>query len=68
MAYFLDPELDALTKGSTRQRTIPLSTPGQRRPNKYGKRCHKCSTWVAAGAGYLDKDSGAWVVYCTDCP
>lgn len=73
MAYFLDPELAALTIGSThsipQQRTGGLSViDGGRRKNKFGKSCHNCKTWVPAGKGYLGKDGGAWVVYCNPCP
>lgn len=71
MAYFLDEELNALTKGSARDivRSAP-STKGStsRRPNRFPKPCHKCGTYVKAQAGYLDKVAGAWVVYCPDCP
>lgn len=71
MAYFLDPELAALTVGSTRrvpqQRTAETAQ-DNRRKNKFGKSCHKCRTWVKAGEGYLDKEDGSWVVYCATCP
>lgn len=73
MAYFLDPELAALTAGSSRR--IPQQRTGDqpvasdsRRPNKFGKSCHKCKTWVGAGKGYLGRESGTWVVYCNKCP
>ncbi len=74
MAYFLDPELDALTRGNNRAPVGAASTAvldrSQHRPNKFGKTCHSsgCGKWVAAGAGYLAKEDGAWVVYCRTCP
>lgn len=70
MAYFLDPELDALTTGKSRQPVrSPRTDPGQnRRANKFGKKCQSCDTWVKAGAGYLGQLNGAWVVYCSTCP
>lgn len=71
MAYFLDPELAALTTGSKRsipQQRTSATAMESRRKNKFGKSCHKCKTWVAAGKGYLGRDGGAWVVYCTTCP
>jgi hypothetical protein len=71
MAYFLDSELAALTTGSTRripQQRTNETAPDSRRKNKFGKRCHKCNTWVPAEKGYLGKDGGAWVVYCHTCP
>jgi hypothetical protein len=70
----LDEELNALTTGSARgipqQRTserLPEDG-GPRRPNKFGKSCFKCHTWVKAGKGYLGRIEGAWVVYCNTCP
>lgn len=69
MAYFLDEELSALATNAKTAR--PDSTKGstsRKTPNRYGKRCHKCQVWVQPQAGYLAKESGAWVVYCTDCP
>jgi len=70
MAYFLDPELAALAPGGSRrgpQPTAPAVDP-TRRPNRYGKRCHGCGTWVPEKKGYLGNLNGAWVVYCTTCP
>lgn len=67
MAYFLDPELAALATGTVRTASAAAPT-GVRRPNKFGKSCQKCKTWVPAQAGYLGKDNGAWVVYCANCP
>jgi hypothetical protein len=71
MAYFLDEELAALTTESARptpQKGGLSVVNGDRRPNKFGKRCHSCGTWVPAQKGYLGKDGGAWVVYCNPCP
>lgn len=69
MAYFLDPELAALVTGGRRTATATVDAPQtDRRKNKFGKSCHKCTTWVAAEKGYLGKEKGAWVVYCTKCP
>lgn len=74
MAYFLDPELAALTTGrpvpGTRMvvTTTPVADTSNRRKNKFGKKCHGCSVWVPAQEGYLGKESGTWVVYCTKCP
>lgn len=67
MAYFLDPELAALATGNYKVRTTS-DAPARKMPNKYGKRCDGCGTWVPAKAGYLGKSNGAWVVYCTKCP
>jgi hypothetical protein len=69
VAFFLDPELARLVEGSSSgapAKTAPAS--GTRRPNKFGKKCHGCGTWVKPQEGYLGKDGGAWVVYCTTCP
>lgn len=67
MAYFLDPELDALTTGKPRR--SPRRAPEKvKAPNKFGKSCHSCGHWVNAGAGYRDQVSGGWVVYCSTCP
>jgi len=46
MAYFLDPELDALTTGKSRPAAgSPRVNPDKpRRPNKFGKKCHGCGT------------------------
>jgi hypothetical protein len=70
MAYFLDPELAALTTGNSRipQQRTSATAPESRRTNKFGKSCAHCHTWVKAGKGYLDKKDGAWVVYCNTCP
>lgn len=68
MAYFLDPELAALTTGNSRTSSLPSAGSGTQRKNRYGKSCHKCKTWVKAEAGYLGKSGGAWVVYCITCP
>lgn len=74
MAYFLDPELDALTRGHNRTPIAATATAvldrSACRPNKFGKTCHSsgCGKWVKAGAGYLAKEDGAWVVYCHTCP
>ena len=74
MAYFLDPELAALTRGGNRKApatsdNAPAAAPApNRRPNKFGKRCSGCNTWVQAGKGYLGRVGGNWVVYCHDCP
>lgn len=67
MAYFLDEELDSLTTGRPRQspRQAPVK---ERKPNRFGKKCHSCGCWVNAGAGYLDQAAGGWVVYCSSCP
>ena len=71
MAYFLDDELNALTTNAKAAPARTASSKGsqsRRTPNRYGKRCHKCSTWVQPQAGYLAKENGAWVVYCPTCP
>lgn len=75
MAYFLDPELDALTTGKSRPvaqspRVSPVAAreAGGRRANKFGKKCEGCGGWVNAGAGYLGQKHGGWVVYCSTCP
>lgn len=73
MAYFLDPELAALTMNPPAAERTPRKTSehpqsGNRRPNKFGKHCHGCGAWVPAQMGYLGKEKGTWVVYCTECP
>lgn len=70
MAYFLDPELAALTAGKVVRTTVSAApaASGARRKNKFGKSCHGCGKWVKAAQGYLGQENGAWVVYCTSCP
>jgi hypothetical protein len=71
MAYFIDPELDALTTGRSRpvaESPVAVQEAGGRRANKFGKKCEGCGGWVNAGAGYLGQKHGGWVVYCSTCP
>lgn len=75
MAYFIDPELEALATGRRHPAQVsPRTSPeaarnaGGRKPNKFGKKCHGCGCWVNAGGGYLANQHGGWVVYCSTCP
>lgn len=68
MAYFLDPELNALATGQSRRPSTGAAPADSRRKNKFGKSCKSCGTWVAAQKGYLANEGGAWVVYCATCP
>lgn len=62
MAYFLDPSLDALTKGGT------VTVPARIVSNKFAKACDAgCGSQVGAGQGRLEKKFGAWKVYHLAC-
>jgi len=72
MAYFIDedevqtpPAPASAQPHFTRK---PAATSADKRPNRYGGKCTKCSAWVEAGAGYLTGRAGAWTTEHIECP
>lgn len=64
MAYFLDPALDALARGTDRS----ASSARKVTPNRFAKDCSGgCGAVVPAGKGRLEKKAGAWQVYHLAC-
>jgi len=35
--------------------------------NKYSGKCSVCGGFVRRQAGYIQKNNGKWVVYCSNC-
>jgi len=68
MAYFETETVETVSSPRPNFTRTPAATSADKRPNRYGGKCTKCSAWVEAGAGYLTGRAGAWTTEHIECP